>query len=352
MPVVDGKVVRARYTSLKLNELSSVDRPAQPGALATILKRDNSMPQAQPSILAIAVAKYVDSDDGAHTFQEVLQENEFDEKIWPMVSALSQSIRSIMGDRSIAANDRETKVTQSVDEFLAAVRNLSATTAADTEKRLAELISKKDDIMPKTIEELTAKVAELTGQLASATTLAETEKARADKAEGELTAEKAAHVETKKSLTEATDQVIKVGETEIRKSVVGEAQFSVAKALADERDLARIEKRAETEFGHVAGTTAEKALVLKAMGGMTEDAQKALTTILSSAEKMAKAGFERLGAGGGRDDPESDVAKAAATFNGKVSEIAKRDSIPEHEAMRKARLEYPAEFAAAHPDAN
>lgn len=40
MPIIDGKVVRARYTKLKLNEISSVDNPAQAGALAAIMKRD------------------------------------------------------------------------------------------------------------------------------------------------------------------------------------------------------------------------------------------------------------------------------------------------------------------------
>jgi len=41
MPIIDGKVVRSRYTSLKIAELSAVDRPAQSGALALIMKRDD-----------------------------------------------------------------------------------------------------------------------------------------------------------------------------------------------------------------------------------------------------------------------------------------------------------------------
>jgi polyhydroxyalkanoate synthesis regulator phasin len=341
----DGSISRARFTSLKLAELSSVDRPAQPGALAVIMKRDDAprSPAAQPSIMALAVAKYISEDDGAHTFGEVLQANEFDEKIWPMVSALSQSIRSIMGDTGIKAADKEAKVTQSVDEFLAAVRAISPEAATASEKRLAELISKKDSTMPKTIDELTAKVEELAGQLASANTLATAEKARADKAEGELATEKTAHGETRKALTEATDEVITVGGAELRKSAAGEANFSVAKALADERDMAKIEKRAETEFGHVAGTVAEKALVLKAAQTMTEDARKALDAILTSAETMAKGAFGRIGGGAG---PSATVAKAAEEFDGKVAEIAKRDGISQPEAMTKARREHPELFDA------
>ena len=151
MPMVDGKPVRARFTALKLGELSSVDKPAQPGATAVILKRDESQPapepaqKAAPSVLALAVAKYVETDAGAHTFDEVLQANVFDEKIWPMVSALSQSIRSIMADTKVKGADKEAKVTQSVDEFLAAVRDISPT----AEKRLAELVSKRNPNMPR-----------------------------------------------------------------------------------------------------------------------------------------------------------------------------------------------------------
>jgi hypothetical protein len=50
MPIIDGEVVRARFHSLKINELSSVDRPAQPGALAVLLKTE------KPAV----VAKFLD----------------------------------------------------------------------------------------------------------------------------------------------------------------------------------------------------------------------------------------------------------------------------------------------------
>lgn len=343
MPVINGKVVRSRYTSLKLGEISSVDRPAQPGAIASIMKRDMTMPKDSP-LIAVAVAKYVSEEDGAHTFSQVLQANEFDEKIWPMTSALSQAIRSIMGDRDLSSAEKEGKVTQSVAEFLSSVRTISPAVAADAEKRLAELISKKDDTMPKTIEELTAKVAELTGQLTAANALAQTEKARADTAEAALATEKTAHEATQKSLTEATDEVITVGGTELRKSVAGVANFTVAKALADERDMAKIEKRVETEFSHVAGSTTEKALVLKAADRMDEPTRKAFDAILTSAEKMAAGAFKQFGHGQG--EPSEDVAKAQSDWTAKVAEIAKRDSIPEFEAMSKARTEFPAEFAA------
>jgi hypothetical protein len=340
MPVIDGVVVRSRYTKLDLRELSSVDNPAQPGALAAIMKRaDPAQPPAQPSILALSVAKYVDSDDGAHTFTEVLNENEFDEKVWPMVSALSQSIRSIMGDRAIAAADRETKVSQSVDEFLAAVREISPA----AEKKLAELISKRNPDMTE-LEKANAKVAELTGQLTSANALVTSEKARADTAEKALETEQAAHGETKKAFVAATDETITVEGTEIKKSAVGEAQFTVVKVLQQQAQTASLEKRASESYAHLTGTTAEKAKVLGAIEKIAdEDVRKAATAILDSAEKMASGGFRMIGAGG--EVPES-VTKALGDFNGKVAEIQKRDGIAQHEAMRKAREEHPDLFQA------
>lgn len=340
-----GTVTRARYTALKLGELSSVDKPAQIGALATIMKRADDAPapvirpveKRQPSLLAMSVAKYVDSDAGAHTFDEVLQANVFDEKIWPMTSALSQSIRSIMADKNLKPADKETKVTESVDEFLAAVRDISP----GTEKRLAELISKKDDTM-KTVAELIAENPALKSHI-------EAIEGERDTAKAALTTEKTAHVETQKALTAATDEVIKVDGADVRKSAVGDASFAVFKSLDNRATMATLEKRASDDFGALVGTATEKALVLKHADSMDEPTRKAFDAILTSAQAMASKGFDRFGSNGGLD-PSSDVAKAKTTYAEKVSEIAKRDGVSEFKAMQKARTEFPAEFAAAYPD--
>jgi len=348
MPIIDGKVVRSRYTKLDMNELSSVDNPAQPGALATIMKRDGGKPAIKggPSLLALAVAKYVDSEDGAHTFDEVLQANLFEEKIWPMTSALSQAIRSIMGDTSIKQADREAKVTQSVDEFLAAVRDLSPT----AEKTLAEQISKGKITMnwEQIAKDAQAEVVSLKAQLQGSTSELATVKADLAKANEAKTAAEGERDTAKAALVTATEEVVKVGEREIKKSIVGEDMFAVVKAQQEETLTARLEKRAAEEFPNVVGTATEKALVLKARESLPEPAQKALDAILTSAQAMAKGAFGRFGHGGGEGG--GDTEKAVATYKGKVAEIAKRDNIPEHRAMAKARSEFPAEFAAAYPD--
>lgn len=336
MPVIDGKLCRSRFTGLKLRELSSVDNPAQPGATAAIMKRHDPAPL--DVVLLAGVAKYVCETDGAHTFAEVLTENKFSQEVWPCVDALSQSIRSIVGDSSLAGGEREAKISSSVEEFLSAVRAISP----EVYKQLSELCRKREGQMPKTVEEMEVLLA--------------TEKARADKAEGllktadeSLQTEVTAHNATKALLVTATEETIKVGETEIKKSVVGPEQFAMAKALADERDMANLEKRAGADYGHVVGTPAEKAKVLKLVDGLAADdpTRKALEGIMTSAEKMVVQGFANLGASGG----SSPTQKAAqATFDGRVAEIQKRDNCSQHRAMSKAREQFPAEFEAAYGD--
>lgn len=335
MPIIDGKRVRGTFTSLKLNELSSVDRPAQPGARMVIMKRDE-----RGDVIA-EVAKYVCAEDGANTFTEVIQENKFSEQIWPYTDALSQSIRSIVGDKTLTSADREGKVTASVQEFLAAVRSITP----ETEKRLAELINKRDVVMPKTVEQLEAEVATLKSQNEALEARATTAEKNFKDVQDAKAKEEADHAETKKALVAATDEVIKVGDTELRKSEVGEANFKVTKAIRDERDMAQFEKRAAIEFRHLPGTMTEKAAVLKSVAAMPEETRKSLETILASADKMVAAGFDRLGH---RQGAEPTTKAAQGTFDEKVVEIQKRDGGTKADAMSKARRAFPDEFAAAY----
>lgn len=341
MPVIDGKVRRSRFTSLKLRELSSVDNPAQPGARMAIMKRAD---EPDPKIEG-EVAKYLCDPDCAQSFLDVLRANKFNQNVWPCVDALSQSIRSIVGDGSLTGGERDAQIAKSVEQFLQAVRDISP----EVSKQLGELVRKREGPMPKTVEELQAELNKANTDLAAANTRADTEKARADKAEGALKAEQDAHGETKKALTAATEETLKVGDVEVKKSEVGEAQFKLTKGLQDEARMARLEKRAGEEFPHVVGTPAEKALVLKTVEDLPADdpTRKALEAVLTSAEKMVASGFDRLGGQGGQTPTEK---AAQATFDTKVSEIMKRDNCTRHKAMGKARSEFPAEFAAAYPE--
>lgn len=205
--------------------------------------------------------------------------------------------------------------------------------------------------MPKTVEELQADLSKLQGEHADLQKRLEaSEEARkaADKAKADAMEEKddacAKLAASEKALAEATDETIKVDDIEVRKSVVGETQFKVTKALADKADRAELEKRASDRFPHLTGTAAHKAAALKAVEGIAdEDIRKGVEQILDSAEKMSAAGFGRRGVG----DPIVEPTRKAAVdaFTEKVAEIKKRDSISEAAAMSKARREFPTEFA-------
>lgn len=343
MPVIDGKVHRSRFTSLKLRELSSVDNPAQPGARMAIMKRADPVDNAET---VAEVAKYVCENDGAHSFSEVLAENKFNQDVWPCVDALSQSIRSIVGDASLTGGDREAQISASVEDFLSAVRDISP----EVSKQLEPLLVKKREApMPKTVEELQSDVTKLEGQVADLTSkLDAAEKAKTDAMNAKEEADENCKT-AKAALAAATDDVVKVSGKEIKKSEVGEANFTTLKAVAEERDTATLEKRAGAEFGHVVGTEAEKAQVLRLVANRPEDdpVRKSLEAILTSCEKMTAAGFSSYGGVGG-DAPTNKAA--VVTFDQKVNEIASRDNIAKSAAMSKARAEYPDEFAAAYPD--
>lgn len=149
------------------------------------------------------------------------------------------------------------------------------------------------------------------------------------------------------------ESVVIEGET-IRKSVVGDAVFATMKKQADriaknEKDLeiekkaretAELSKRAEAEFSHVPGTVEERAGMLGAIEKMEEPVKKAFMAVFTQSEKLAKAGFERIG--GGHDDPKNeDIAKVRRDFDSKVDEIAKSEKVSRTQALSKARKKYP-----------
>lgn len=156
------------------------------------------------------------------------------------------------------------------------------------------------------------------------------------------------------------DEIIKVGETEIRKSVVGDAQFAVIKSQQDEiqknredlakerdaREIAVLEKRADDEFKHVPGTVQERAQMLRTIGKLDEPLQKAFVAVLTQSEAMAKAGFDKIGNTGNANDLEKGKKNGIHPFEKKVEEIQNaHKGMSKTDAMTKARQDFPKEFS-------
>jgi hypothetical protein len=166
--------------------------------------------------------------------------------------------------------------------------------------------------------------------------------------------------------TEDMEKVAKAAEADeafdfngqsIKKSAVGDVQFGIMKGMAeqvaksaadiakaqDETLTARLEKRADEEYAHVPGTTSERASMLKAIEKMDEATKKSFEAVLKSHEKLSATAFGKLGTSGGDSE---DLRKARGNFEGKVTEIKKRDNCSKTEAMAKARSEHPELFKA------
>lgn len=159
----------------------------------------------------------------------------------------------------------------------------------------------------------------------------------------------------KMGVKKADESVVVAGVT-IYKSKVGDGTFEVLKAqqkqLDDQKDeiakaneaaeVAKIEKRVDAEFKNVVGKTDVKAKLFRHVAKAGKDVQDAFETIMKAAEQLTTRGFERVGHGNGKVD----VSKGERAFLTKVSEIQSRDKITKHQAMSKAREEFPEEFEA------
>lgn len=138
-------------------------------------------------------------------------------------------------------------------------------------------------------------------------------------------------------VAKAADEILVVGSTSVRKSVVGDGVFAVLKAQQEQIDAGAAElkkakdeactatftKQAETEFAHVAGTLDQRVVMLKGIDLMTDPvAKKAVLDALTAAEAMAKTAFSRVGAGGAL---EPGFAKTGGTGNGNGAGFTKAD---------------------------
>jgi hypothetical protein len=333
---------------LKLDKIAAVDRPCQEHATMTIMKRAPEGKTMDTAELAKSIYGAIGSNDkptGAQSFADLIaaqeeQQRQCDvsQELWPYFDALTNSIRSIVADLTLDEAAKIAAIGTSIDQFKAAVIEAVPDAEEEVEKLFADpatsgvfyagspgsTVNKGESDMT----DLEKKVGDLTSQVADLTKRAEKAEADLAKANTELTTEKAKVADLAKAADIAkNDEVLKVGETEVRKSAVGEANFAFMKAqqaeiqkARDEADMERLQKRAETEIGHLPGEAIAKAKVLKAINGMGEEDRKVLDAMLKAGEAAVAKGFEKFGVSPrtpiGSDDPMAklnELAKARAT---------------------------------------
>lgn len=188
-----------------------------------------------------------------------------------------------------------------------------------------QTVSKEIDMSDeaKKVADLEKQVADLTKRAAEAELqVAELTKSIAKKDEEIADVKKAKEAAEK-------DEVIKVGETEVKKSAVGESIFAVVKAQQEDirkereaREEVELTKRAETEFPSLPGEPIAKAKVLKAVARMSEEDRKALETMLKAGEAAMKTNFgasghDGPGLGSVGDSPSAKMEKMAEEYAAK-----------------------------------
>lgn len=406
--------LRRKMTDFVISEISAVDKPAQEDARVILMKRKE--PDDMIKIEESIAKRFIDPMEGAFTFSEALSEElkaqeffEMEREFSPFLYSLDVSMRSIIGDTTVAPEAKLSMARAGVEEFMNILRDKwigsglqeeafdelamravekskgenSMTEKEQLQKQIEELQEKLKKVseasedaeavtkMQEKIDTLQKQVEDLTAAKEQAEALAklsDDEKAYYDKLPDDEKDQylKLGDKERQALAKKASDQdeTLVIDGRTIRKSEVGPENFEFYKAQnerlegmqkkLDEAESKRIEaelaKRADEEFVHLPGDSAEKVAVLKAMASMDKDTAETLEKMLTAGEKASALAFEKLGHGDGGVNGDGKAHNRMSKSNGgdfmsKVSEIAKRDSISEMEAMEKAREEYPDEFA-------
>lgn len=280
---------------LTLGEISFVDRPAQEGALAVIMKAQQEQ--------------------------------------------IENAIRDTVAEVEASAGAGET---------VSKKEQLMPDSNAEVAKQLADLQTQVDTLTAER-DQAVAKAAMSDAEKSYMSGL----DAEAQKAFMAMKPEDRAR-KMKKSADE--DETVDLNGQTIAKSKVGSEMFAVLKAQSEEMaeirkqaakdredaEIARLTKRASDEFAHLPGKADEVAKALREIEAIKdEDVRKSILDVFATAEKTIAAGFAERGHSDGT------TAKSKSDFNAKVQEVAKSLNIPQHEAMSKVRAENPDLYEAA-----
>lgn len=353
---------------LKLNELSLVDKGANQHARVSIFKRHDPLTET--------IQKYygelVKDRDAIKDFSELLRLRDKEsklwkarEELWPVLDAFRETVNNIVVDVNLSLDAKMAQIESNVNSFVAAVREK----VPDVEEELTKFfkdagfsgnhptdITENEPVSDteKKIEGLTKALETAQAEVAVAKAIAgftDVEKAHYEgldeKAKSEFIAKSA---DDRKAIVEKiakADESVELNGQSIKKSAVAPEVFAILKSQSEEiaksaeriakaeeaAEMATLRKRADDEFGKVVGTADEKALLLKALAKAGGDVEAYGLKVLKSAE--AGEAFVTKGVS------HAKVADVKKALDDKVSEIAKRDNIPTHQAMAKVAVEFP-----------
>lgn len=265
--MADRRIMRA----FKMQEISAVDRPAQVGARATILKRDDRLPAGTGEALP----------DGSF-----LIKNRAD--LQNAIHAIGQAKDQAIAKAHIIARAKSLDLTGQLPvEWMSKNQRIEDMTPEEISKMIADgvaaaLSKAKKPFAPKTdadepdADDDTAKAwrAYVTKAIEKAVTATKT----------------AMQVEFDKAAEIAKgDEVIKdEAGNELRKSIVGPQAFAFMKAQADKLELEEFGKRVATDIPHLPGEVTLKAKILRAVSKMDKEIKEGLEAMLKGGSAAVK----------------------------------------------------------------
>lgn len=293
-----------RITKLKLNEISAVDRPAQPGATRRLMKR------AETS-----------NDDGN---QETSMFKTRDELLVAISKALT-------GSPTAAERENIAKSAVELKSLADVPASLLKGTTVKPEKPEADGVPEPDaDDVKGRLKKAEAIVALPANQKAHYDTL------KSDTDRDAYLAKSSKERDTDISKSQGDDPVVytTMDGVDIRKSsgdlVVSLAKRNdtLAKDLAVEKAArldADLTKRAETDLSKLAGDLTTRKALLKAIDGITDPAVRTeVMKSLSAANTAMSGAFKRTGSGGSPEDGQLEKSAGSPDeAEAKLDELAK-----------------------------
>lgn len=318
-PLLKAGAGRRRLTKLNIDELSSVDRPAQAGALAVLMKRAADEPVAKRLRLTSAVNghshHFGDTGEGGYTSW---QRGDNDEHSHDHPYVVNE-------DGSIVIGEADGHTHEALDASF----TKSAKPAAMT-KELQKKLEDAEALLKSQGAEL--EIAKQLGALSDAEKAFYNDLSADDQtAFLKMGSDERSQKITKSQDADPVEYTAKDG-TEFRKSA-GAVVISLAKrndelakqlavTKASERQ-ATFRKRADSEFGDLAGEGDVKAAIVEAVEGIAdENVRKSAFETLTAANAAMTKNFEPLGASGEADSDASKQLDNLAKAYAKEKEVS------------------------------
>lgn len=355
------KAIAGVMTKFRISELSGVNSPAQKGARAVFMKRDDSEPESDPIIKraftdekrkaladsgaalpdgSFPIEDKADLENAIRAFGRAKDKAAAKAHITTRAKALGSSD---LIPESWASKSAEGGHHQQNGEpmFTAEIKKSLGLpeTATDAECTAAIAKAATDHAALTKANERLTRLAKATPSDKKHMADAKMSDDDADDFLQKSDADRAAII----TKAMAGDETLTSGGVSIRKSDVGEGAFAFMKAQAEaltkteaafakaeeERKTAIYKSRAGSEMGYLTGTDDEHAEILKGIDMLPEAARAGQLNIIKAANETARMSFAKYGTGGAGSPAESTDPKggALAKLDTMATELAKTTKV-------------------------